>query len=181
MQILLILFDFCSHATSSRSLLGSAPAAHAFSNVTHTFSGLRPSRSALHPLRYVTLRYVTSGTRLTRSPVTRHAPETRAFYESSRCPSPAPTQCSAFSRCSGTVCFADVISTLATSHHQLLECCNCPFKLLHLSPGIHNPPKNCDTGISKREQLPLINDSELKWGCEKALFSLVPESTRVSP
>lgn len=56
MQILPILFDFCSHATSSRSLLGSAPAAHAFSNVTHTFSGLRPSRSALHPLRYVTLR-----------------------------------------------------------------------------------------------------------------------------
>ena len=148
---------------------------HTPSATSHTLS----QASVRHVLPCI--RYVTSGTRLTRSPVTRHAPETRAFYESSRCPSPSPTQCSAFSRCSGTVCFADVISTLATSHHQLLECCNCPFKLLHLSPGIHNPPKNCDTGISKREQLPLINDSELKWGCEKALFSLVPESTRVSP
>lgn len=26
------------------------------------------------------------------------------------------------------------------------------------------PPKYCDTGFSKREELPLINDSELKWG-----------------
>lgn len=74
--------------------------------------------------------------------------------------------------------FAEVSSTLATLHHHLLEHCNCPFKRLHLSSGT---PKYCDTGISKREELPPINDSELKSGCEKALFSPVPESRRVSP
>lgn len=77
--------------------------------------------------------------------------------------------------------FAEVTSTLATSHHQLLERRNCPFKHLRLSSGTP-PPKYCDTGFSKREELPLINDSELKWGGgEKVLFSPVPENRRTSP
>lgn len=48
-------------------------------------------------------------------------------------------------------------------HIQLLERRNCPFKHLRLSSGTTPPPKYCDTGFSKREELPLINDSELKW------------------
>lgn len=53
------------------------------------------------------------------------------------------------------------------------------FKRLCLSS---RTPQYCDTGISKREELPLINDSELKWGGgEKALFPPVPGSRRTSP
>lgn len=58
---------------------------------------------------------------------------------------------------------------------QLLECRNCPFKHLLLSSGTPQI-------LPKREELPLINDSELKWGGgEKTLFSPVPENRRTSP
>lgn len=72
--------------------------------------------------------------------------------------------------------FAEVTSTLATSHHQLLERRNCPFKHLRLSSGTP-PPKYCDTGFSKREELPLINDSELKWGGVRRLCSHLSQKT----
>lgn len=39
------------------------------------------------------------------------------------------------------------------------------------------PPKYCDTGFSKREELPLINDSELKWGGVRRLCSHLSQKT----
>lgn len=89
---------FHSHATSSRSFLGlrQLHTPLAMSHTTHTH---------IHVLRppFITLCFasVMSGTCLTRSPRTRHAPETRALFDPSQCPSPLPpTQCSVFSRCS---------------------------------------------------------------------------------
>lgn len=151
---------------------------HTPSATSHTLSQASVRPSITFCLASVSLAHILPGL-----PLTRHAPETRAFYESSRCPSPSPrlsAQQSAGALHQQVLRerFAEVSSTLTTSHHQLLMRHNCPFKLLHLSTGT---PKYCDTGISKRKELPPVNDSELKWGCEKALFSPVPESRRVHP
>lgn len=71
---------FCSHAISSRSFLG-LHRLHTPSATSHILSQASVSLSALHPICLV---------RLTRTPITRRAPETRALFDSSQCPSPLP-------------------------------------------------------------------------------------------
>lgn len=48
--------------------------------------------------------------------------------------------------------------------HHITSFLSVVIVLLNISVFPLGPPKYCDTGFSKREELPLINDSELKLG-----------------
>lgn len=77
--------------------------------------------------------------------------------------------------------FAAVSCTLAMPHHQHFEHHPCLLTLLHLSSVTPFPAKECDSGISKKEEWPPVNSSEWWWGegGEKVLFSPVAGRERV--
>lgn len=138
---------FCSHAFSSRSFLG-LHRLHTPSATSHILSQASV-RHFLPCIRYVW--YVLPGLLLLGVPL-KLGPS--LIHPSAPPPPPLRAQHSAGAQ-EG---FAAVSCTFAMPHHQHFEHHPCLF---NTSPSFfYDPPKECDTGISKKEERPPVNSSE---------------------
>lgn len=110
---------------------------HTPSATSHTLSQASVRPSITFCLASVSLAHILPGLLLTR-----HAPETRAFYESSRCPSPSPhsvlssQQVHCISRCSGN----DLLKSVLHSPHHITSFLCVIIVLLNFSIFPLGPP-----------------------------------------